>query len=43
MSVPIDGRQVVRRIWAGRTSARPPSPVADEIVALLREAAARWP
>jgi DNA-binding transcriptional LysR family regulator len=43
VSLPIAGGPVVRRIWAGRTSAHPPSPVADQVVGLMREAAARWP
>ena len=43
VSLPIDGRPVIRRIWAGRTTAHPRSEVADEIVGLLREAATRWP
>ena len=43
VSLPIEGRSVIRRIWAGRTSAHAPSPIADEIVVLLRDAATRWP
>jgi DNA-binding transcriptional LysR family regulator len=41
VALPISGPQVVRRIWAARTSLLPDTPVVDDLVTSLRKSARR--